>query len=111
VFGRLETAPVIDKFQHFVFVTHEVGAAVSGDNNSPAGVPHARRFVPIPTMDQTVNKTAGKSVASPQNIVNIDRETRASISWLSAVKMVAPFEPRFTRLPEGLFGGLFELLH
>ena len=61
---------------HYLFIGwHEVGTAMFGDQDCTTGISQASSFVPIPSVDKTVQETRGKCITSAQDVFNLHRET------------------------------------
>src|SRR5438270_13994828 len=70
-----ETAVLVDKRHHLVIGRHEIGAAMSGDHDGPAGIAQPRRLVPVPAAQMAKQKARRKRIAGTQNIGDLHRES------------------------------------
>src|SRR6266404_5785306 len=68
----LKSSSLFDEGERFLFVGHEIGAAMAGDHDSAASISHPCRTVPIPTFEVAIKKAAREGVACPQDVVNLN---------------------------------------
>src|SRR5919199_6858249 len=71
----LQPAVLFDERHDLVVGRREVGAAVAGDDDGATGVAQARRFVPVPAVDITIEKARGEGVTRAQDVVDLDWKT------------------------------------
>src|SRR6266480_3050150 len=71
----LEPTLVLNKGHDLFIGWHEVCAAMPGNQDCAAGVSEAGGFIPVPSLDETVQETRGKCVTSAQDIFHLHRET------------------------------------
>src|SRR5207247_1219660 len=61
---------------HYLFIGwHKVCAPMFGDQDRATGISQACSFVPVPSVDNTIQETRSKCVTSPQDIFHLHRET------------------------------------
>src|SRR5690606_6740639 len=70
-----EASSFLNKSQCFLFICHEVCAAMSSDNDCAACISHAHCFVPVPAFEIAVQQSAGKRITRAKNVVHLNRET------------------------------------
>src|SRR2546426_562155 len=73
----LKSSSLFDEGEGFLFIGHEIGAAMAGDHYSAASIPHPCRPVPIPTFEIAVKKAAREGVTSPQDVIHLDGKRRS----------------------------------
>src|SRR3990172_4730635 len=74
----LKASALLHKIQRFVFVSHEVCTSVAGDDDGAAGIAHAGGLMPVPAFQVSIDKTAGKSIARAQNVIDFYRKARSA---------------------------------
>ena len=64
-----------------MFRGHEIGAAMTCDDDCAAGIPHTRRRVPVPAFEIAVKKAAGKGIARAKHVLHLDGKRRGFYSF------------------------------
>ena len=82
----LKSALCLDKIQRLLLVRQSSGTTVPGNNQRAAGIAHPAALVPIPTLEVSVNESAGKSIASTHGVKDLNRETWGVDRRISPVK-------------------------
>src|SRR6185436_9429621 len=75
-----------DERGDFVERRHEIRAAVAGDDDRAGGVAHAGRALERPSLQVSIQETAGKRIASPEHVQDLDAERGDIGGWLVRAK-------------------------
>src|SRR6266446_8287519 len=72
----LEPAAILNEGHHLIISRHEIGAAVLSDQDGAAGIAQSRGFIPVPSIDMSIQEPRSKGIACAQDILYLYREAR-----------------------------------